>query len=139
MLLDSEYATRLLFSLCNSYLSDSIPEAVAKVLAGTKLIALNKNTQDVRPIAVGDCFRRLTAKVACYHLKEKISNYLAPHQYGVATPGGAELMTHLVQAVLEQNPSWIIINVDAKNAFNSVHRASFCLKWRTSFQNYIHL
>ena len=34
-------------------------------------------------------------------------------------------MKHLVQAVLEQNPSWIIIKVHAKNAFNSVHRASF--------------
>ena len=107
------------------YLSGSIPAAVAKVLAGAKLIALNKSTQDVRPIAVGDCFRRVTAKVACYHLREKISNYLASHQYGVATPSGAELMSHLVQTVLKQNPSWIIIKVDAKNAFNSVHRASF--------------
>ena len=87
--MDSENATCLLFSLCNSYLSGSTPEAAAKVLAGAKLIALNKNIQDVRP------------KLHVIILK-KTSNYLTQNQYGVATPGGAESMTHLVQAVLEQ-------------------------------------
>ena len=81
---------------------------------------VTENKYDVRPIAVGDCLRRLTAKLACRQLKVKISNYLSPYQNGVATPGGAELMTHLIQACLEKHPDWIVIKTDAKNAFSVV-------------------
>ena len=125
LLLDSDYTTSHLHSLCNSYLSGSVPDVVATTLAGAKLIALQKNVNDVRPIAVGDSFRRLTAKLACHQLKKKISTFLAPHQYGVSTPGGAELMTHLIQASLEEHPEWIVIKTDAKNAFNTVDRSAF--------------
>ena len=61
----------------------------------------------------------------CHQLKEKTSNYLAAHQYGVATPSGAELMMHLIQPCLEKHPDWIVIKTDAKNAFNTVDRSVF--------------
>ena len=133
LLLDSDYTTSHLHFLCNSYLSGSVPDVVATTLAGAKLIALQKNVNDVRPIAVGDSFRRLTAKLACHQLKKKISTFLAPHQYGVSTPGGAELMTHLIQASLEEHPEWIVIKTDAKNAFNTVDRSAFLSEVASTF------
>lgn len=76
---------------------------MATPLAGAKMIALQKNMNDVRPIAVGDCFRRPTAKIACHELKQKISSFFSPSQYEVAMPGGAQLMVPLIQACLENN------------------------------------
>ena len=109
---------------------------VATTLAGAKLIALQKNVNDVRPLAVGDCLRRLTAKLACRQLNEKIPIYLASHQYGVATPGGAELITHLIQACLEKHPDWTVIKTDANNAFNTFDRSVFLSEVASIFRNY---
>ena len=55
-------------------------------------------------------------------MKEAIANYLAAHQYGVCTPGGSEMMTHLVQLCLQQHPDWVALKLDARNAFNTTSR-----------------
>ena len=90
---------------------------MATVLAGAKLIALRKAKEDVRPIAVGNCLRRPTAKAACSLLKGKIESFLSPYQFGVCTPGGADLMILVLR-----HPDWILLKTDAKIAFNSVSR-----------------
>ena len=87
------------------------------------MIGLKKNEKDVRPIAVGNCLRRLVAKSAIQTLKEEIAAYLAPHKYGVSIPGGAEMMYHLVQMYIEQNPQHVVVKLDAKNAFNTEPRS----------------
>ena len=83
------------------------------------MIGLKKNQKDVRPIAVGNCLRRLVAKSAIQTLKAEIAAYLAPHQYGVSIPGGADMMSHLVQMYIEQNPQHVVVKFDAKNSFNT--------------------
>ena len=122
--MESDHTADLLYKACNSFLSGSIPSSIATVLAGAKLIALKKNECDVRPIAVGSCIRRLVAKSVCFQMKEVIANYLAPHQYEVCTPGGSEMLTHLVQLCLQEHPDWVVLKLDAKNAFNTVSRKS---------------
>ena len=87
---------------------------MALSFAGARLIALRKNQFDVRPIAVGSVFRRLVAKVACNVLKADMSAFFAPFQFGVATPGGTEHLTRLLQLTLAQQPDWIILKTDEK-------------------------
>ena len=111
--------------MCNICLSGGLPDSIAIIIAGAKLIGLKKNEKDVRPIAVGNCLRRLVAKSAIQTLKAEIAAYLAPHQYGVSIPGGAEMMSHLVQMYIEQNPQYVVVKLDAKNAFNTVSRGVF--------------
>ena len=48
-----------------------------------------------------------------------------PVQVGVACSSGLEFTTHSVRAVLDENPDWVDIALDAKNAFNSLHRRAF--------------
>ena len=78
----------------NILASGKVPWSVSAFLAGCKLIALNKNKEgcppDVRPIAVGETLRRLTGKCICAILKDKISSFFQPSQFGVACKGGAE-------------------------------------------------
>ena len=105
---------------------------MAQDLAEAKLVALEKNENDIRPIAVGNCIRRLVAKAACSQRKKEIADYLAPHQYKVSTPGGAEMMIHLIQLCHLSHPDWVILKLDARNDINSVSRKSFCLKFQTT-------
>ena len=122
VLLESDLTWDLLFSVCNIILGGLVPDSIMQALAGAKLIALKKNEVDIRPIAVGNCIRRLVARAACSCLKKEMADYLTPHQYGVSTPGGAEVMSHLIQLCLQENENSVILKVDAKNAFNSISR-----------------
>ena len=122
LLLESQFYLELLLTTCNSLLAGNISDSTAQALAEAKLIALEKNENDIRPITVGNCIRRLVAKAACSQRKKEIADYLAPHQYGVSTPGGAEMMIHLIQFCHLSHPDWVILKLDARNAFNSVSR-----------------
>ena len=125
LLLDDEDLLSDFLKICNLFLDGSIPAIAATAFSGARLIALKKNKEDVRPIAVGSVFRRTVAKLACRQLKDRMSRYFAPFQFGVATPGGSEQMIHLFQLIATQHPDWIILKTDAKNAFNSVNRQTF--------------
>ena len=122
LIMEYESTFKLLHEVCNSYLAVDIPNSVAEILSGAKLIALAKTNFDVRPIAIGNSIRRLVSKAACFQLKKSMAEYLYPHQYGVATPGGADMMTHLIQICLQQHPDWVILKLDEKNAFNTMSR-----------------
>ena len=110
-------------SLCNFVATGSIPDDIVKLLSASRLIALPKANGDVRPIAVGECLRRLTAKVICQQKKESFTIFFSPLQHGVAVDGGSELLIHHISLLLESHPDWVLLKTDIKNAFNSVERA----------------
>ena len=93
-------------------------------MAGAKLIAPKKNECDVSPIAMGSCIRRLVVKSVCFQMEDVVANYLTPHEYEVCTPGGSEMLTHLVQLCLQQHPDWVEVKLDATDVFNTVRRKS---------------
>ena len=61
--------------------------AVASSLAGASLVALPKPIGGVRPIAVGEILRRLTAKCLMETVRDDARQHFAPVQLGVAIPG----------------------------------------------------
>ena len=67
------------------------PLSLAPFLAGATLTALPKKDDDVRPVAVGEVWRRLTAKSLCQAYKEQASSYFFPLQIGVAQSLGTEV------------------------------------------------
>jgi hypothetical protein len=64
--------------LVNLLLEGKAPPSVQGSLFGAKLQAIAKKNGGIRPIAVGYVWRRLTAKVACNHVKEASAALLAP-------------------------------------------------------------
>ncbi|KAJ9461710.1 Retrotransposable element SLACS 132 kDa protein [Diplonema papillatum] len=112
--------------LVNLLLSGEAPTASMPYLAGATLIALNKKDGDVRPIAVGEVWRRLAAKCACAAVKKEAEKILVKDsQVGVAVQGGLEAAVQAVRGYSERNlgrSGKVILKVDLKNAFNSVHR-----------------
>ena len=111
------------FTACNLIARRSIPHGIVELLSASRLVALSKPSGDVRPIPVGECIRRLTAKTLCLQKKESFSSFLSPLQHGVAVEGGPELIVHHISLLLESNPDWVILKTNLKNAFNSVSRS----------------
>ena len=54
-------------------------------------------------------------------------------QHGIATSGGAELLTHHVQLLLQDNPHSYILKTDVRNAFNSVSRECLLNETKSTF------
>jgi hypothetical protein len=75
---------RALTKLCNFLLSGQLPSEICHLLYGASLCALNKKDGGIRPIAIGNCLRRLTSKLACFQSRNIVNSYLSPHQLGVA-------------------------------------------------------
>jgi hypothetical protein len=87
------------------------------------LCAFHKKNGGIRPIAIGNCLRRLTSKLACFQSRNIVNSYLSPHQLGVATKLGCEAAIHTTRTFVNnnQNRGKVILKlrVDFKKAFKS--------------------
>jgi hypothetical protein len=109
--------------LVNSLLDGKCHPDVAPILFGGQLMALEKKTGGIRPIAIGYTLRRIAAKCANAHATAVLADYLQPIQLGVGTPGGCEAAVHAARRYAESMPAGhCIVKLDFANAFNSLHR-----------------
>ena len=113
----------------NALISGSLPCETSPYLAGASLVALQKTDDneplDIRPIAVGEIYRRLAGKCLCHAVSDKARAFLQPFQLGVASPLGTERIVHHMRSLTErhwQDDDFVILKVDMRNAFNSVSR-----------------
>ncbi len=89
----------------------------------SRLIPLNKNP-GVRPIAVGEVFRRLICKAVMKVIEEDVLLATAPYQVCVGVPSACEAAVHTMDRLF-RNPSIEgILLVDASNAFNALNRSA---------------
>ena len=82
-------------NLVNMILEGKVPFELRPYFFGAKLIALKKPDGELRPIAVGYTFRRLSAKCAGYHVFESRQARYGNWQVGVGTKRGAELASYV--------------------------------------------
>ncbi len=122
-----------LYKACAVIARGHLPHSISSLLSASRLIAVPKKNGDVRPIGVGEVFRRITAKVICNQLKSNFADHLSPLQHGVAVEGGSEMLVHHIQLALESNPSWALLKTDMSNAFNSVNRSNLLQQVESSF------
>ena len=78
-------------ALVNLLAKGDAPASLAPFLAGGNLTALPKKDNGIRPVAVGEVWRRLTAKCLCNEFKEQTSAFFFPQQIGVGQPLGTEV------------------------------------------------
>ena len=115
-------------SVVNIFLSGSAASAASKYVCGAKFIALNKNSDTIRPIAVGEIIRRIVSKVACSSVLSDASKLLVPHQVGVGVPPACESVIHSVRDFIKANnhrDDMAMLKIDFTNAFNLVDRQTF--------------
>ena len=95
---------RALTNLVNVILDGRVPLELRSYFFGAKLIAVKKHDEGLRPIAVGNTIRQLSAKCAIYHVFEWCQARYGNRQVGVGTKRGAELASHVFRCLIE-NPS----------------------------------
>jgi hypothetical protein len=111
-----------LLQLCKQIQNGSAPGS--QLLIASRLVALDKEDNGVRPIAVGDMIYRLVAKVILR--KQFATDQLAPFQLGVQSPGGVEPIVHLLRHAIDGDLKGYthVCLADFKNAFNSISRVA---------------
>ena len=103
--------------------SGKTPPLIRPIFFGAKLIAIEKKSGGVRPIAVGNTLRRLVAKMTSGLVREDLSSLFAPRQLGYGVKGGAEAAVHAARGYVQHlEDDKAIIKLDFSNAFNSIHR-----------------
>ena len=78
----------------NFVINGNVLQEARPYLFGASLVALNKSSGSIRPIAVGCVLRRLVAKCASSAIRDKMGSHLAPLQLGFGTHLGAEAAVH---------------------------------------------
>ena len=105
-------------------------------LAGANLTALPKKDEGIRPVVVGEVWRRLTAKCLCNVYKEQACSFFFPLQIGVGQTLGTEIGLETARQWFERNsnnPSTVVAKIDFSNAFNCVDRQAFLEQCRHHF------
>lgn len=112
--------------LCNLMLAGKVNNEICPFLYGASLIAIGKKDGGVRPVAVGNTFRRIAAKIGCMAVKEEVSVHLRPHQLGFGTPRGCEAIIYSARTFLlnSENTSNVFLKIDFHIAFNCLERDS---------------
>lgn len=97
----------------------------APSLAGAGLVAVPKPNGGVRPIAIGEIYRRLTGKCLLQQVRAEARSFLWPAQVGVCVPLEAEVVVHSVRGWLQRHANTsgkVLVKLDFSNAFNTVSR-----------------
>ena len=110
--------TKLVYGM----MAGKVPATVAPYLCGARLHAAMKKDGGLRPIAVGNLVRRITAKCAASRVADKAVVHLSPLQVGVAVRGGSEAIAHAVREALQREPDKLLLQADFINAFNTLDR-----------------
>lgn len=120
--------------LCNFMLAGKMPNRLCALMYGASLCALTKEEGEIRPIAVGNTFRRLTSKLSSASVRAGMSSKFAPRQVGYGTRGGCEAAAHATRTFVKKNhrKSAVVLKIDFRNAFNELDRDKFLAEMRTN-------
>ncbi|MBK7013975.1 MAG: hypothetical protein IPH43_16230 [Xanthomonadales bacterium] len=117
-----------LLRFVNAWLAGSFPKELAPYMNASILLAFSKGDVDVRPIAIGEIFRRLVHRIAMRLVGKEAEGLLSELQFGVSVTAGCEAVVYSVREYMNikrNNPDCVVLNVDIENAFNSISRSHF--------------
>ena len=110
-----------------------LPACLSALFAAARLLPFRKKSGGIRPIAVGDVFRRLIGKsLLKLHQAEVVDQSLYPVQLGVGVQGATELIARGVNYFLNESTdrTLVLLQLDFKNAFNSCSRSRLITQTR---------
>jgi len=104
------------------FLLGECPHDALQANLGARLMGLRKPNGKLRPVAMGSVLRRIAARAACNLVKGASAAAVGRHQYGVGRKAGAELMHKSVHALVDADPSKVVLGFDVSNAFGTMPR-----------------
>ena len=104
-------------------MSRNKPRRDKALVTAARLVPIEKPSGGLRPIAVGDVFRRLAGKLLMDVVVAKTIEHLRLGQVGVHVPNAAGTAARKVRLWTQNvKPDEVLLQVDMRNAFGSVDR-----------------
>jgi hypothetical protein len=101
-------------------------DSCSTAFIGSVLIALEKDDDNIRPIAIGRLDFRVVSKLAVWLVgKAGCEEHFGKRQRGVGTSDGVGSIIHQLRAVIEQHhddPDFMLMQYDLRNAYNNISR-----------------
>ena len=94
---------KALANICSKLLRGQVHKHTRDHLFAANLTALRKKDDGIRPIVVGNVFRRLASKIAAKRVVPELRRQLPPVQLGVGVSGGCESAAHVVRAFVQSS------------------------------------
>jgi len=76
------------------------------MLVALRLLALEKQLKNVRPITIGEVIYQLVIRTLAIQFKNTFAKHFSLHLFGVATLGKCKTMVHAVRAMLDLCSEW---------------------------------
>ena len=114
--------SELLSNIINIFLKGIEPLEVSSVLRDNELFAGPKGEDDVRPIAIGNTYRKLAAMAIMRVAQEDFNEQYFGNLQLAMKKNGMEEIIHTFALSLEMTPELSIMNIDGMNAFNMANR-----------------
>ena len=105
-------------------------EPIATLVQRGKLFALVKESATAtspathRPVAISSFLYRVAGKIVKDSIQKEVADYLAPTQLGITVPAACETTVHNIRQRLLTDNSIAALQVDIKNAFNTIDRSA---------------
>jgi Reverse transcriptase (RNA-dependent DNA polymerase) len=111
-------------AFANTILSGNCTPSISPYFGSAKLIALMKPDGGVRPIAIGEFFRRLIAKAVMKRVTPFCKVIFEDIQLGVKVPNACEIIIHDLNSLAQRGgfEKKVLLKFDWRNAFNEFSR-----------------
>jgi hypothetical protein len=117
---DLACSCELLCNLCNQMLAGRLHK---RGWLRCKTVLIKKpDNGGLRPLCIGQAFYRMFARIAARAVRSLVVPSLSPMQLGTGVAGGCEIASRMGQLALQSSQDMVIISIDCKNAFGSIHR-----------------
>ena len=104
-------------------------------LLARSLTVLRKLDGCIRPTVLVNVFKRFTSNLAIQSVRTRDSEQHRPLQVGFGVAGGAEALDHSARRFINNACQHdIILNIDMRNAFNSLRRDHILVRSTTTCQ-----
>ena len=112
-------------SLATAVSNGEIPHEYRTFLTSTVLIGLPKPGEHFkrRPIGINSTWLKMVDNAVLSFVNKDFMKLLAPFQFGLE-PSGPESLIQCLRQTLRENPGWVVLKLDVKNAFNTLSRRS---------------
>ena len=98
--------------------------ASLETFIASRLVPLDKNPS-LRPIGVGEVFRRIVGKVVMGIVKDGVTKAVGNLQLCGGQDAGCETTVHSMHDIFGTNKTQAVLHVDAENAFSFINRQVF--------------
>lgn len=120
--------TRLIQAMWEPFVRGTLPREVRDIFRMARGVPIAKkgDLTSIRPLAVGECFRRILSKAVCESVTNMaIEDAAGPFQFAAGTKNGTDMAGMIPRLRLELTPrdaqgrrGLALVSVDCKSAFN---------------------